>query len=113
MPNIQELDLTEAGFITVSRAAGPPVKYPLADILRAADIPTGLTYEQVIGITTLANLVVVLIRTLVNRGLLDESFMDDAGMEYDLDGLIESIEAMGGAYHDPVLNEEAQDAYSG
>ena len=104
--NIEELDLTEAGFITVSRAAGPPVKYPLADILRAADIPTGLTYEQVIGITTLANLVVVLIRTLINRDVLNEGFVDDAGMDYSLDAMIDSIEQLGGAYHDPVLNEE-------
>ena len=43
---IEELDVkSEPGFVIVTRAFGPPAKYPLADLLRAADIPTGLTFE--------------------------------------------------------------------
>ena len=103
--SIQELDVkSKPGFIIVSRASGPPAEYPLADILRAADIPTGLTYTQVQGLSVLANLVVILVRTLINRDVLDESFADDAGLSLSLDGLIEAIEGQGGAYHEPVID---------
>ena len=105
MPDIRELDVkSEPGFIIVSRASGPPVKYPLADLLRAADIPIGLTYTQVQDLSVLANLLVVLIRTLIARDVIDEAFVDDAGMSLNLDALIESIEGQGGAYHEPVLD---------
>jgi len=107
MPNIAEIDVkSKPGFIIITRASGPPVEYPWKDVLRAADIPTGLTFVQIAAITTLANLMVVLIRTLQNRGVLDETFMDDAGMDYSLDALIEVVEKMGGAYHDPNLDVE-------
>ena len=66
----------EAGFITVTYENGTRTKFPIADVLRAGDIPTGLTATQVSGITTLANLVAVLIRTLIDRQVLDESFLE-------------------------------------
>jgi len=106
MPDVRDIDVTEPGFITISRAAGPPVRYPVSALLQASDIPTGLTHEQVAEITKLTNLVVVLIRTLQVRGILDETFADTAGMDYDLDALIQAIEAMGGAYHEPDLGDE-------
>jgi len=93
-----------AGYITVTHDSGPPVEYAIADVLRALDIPTGLTYSQVGAITTLANLVVVLIRTLIDRKVLDESFGEsDGDLSLDLDHLIHAIEEMGGAYHEPDL----------
>ena len=89
------------GYITITDSHGRKTAHPIANILRAADIPVGLTYTQVGAITTLANLIVVLIRTLIDRQVLDESFMEND--DYDLDAIIETIEGMGGAYHEPDL----------
>ena len=95
---VQDITL-EAGFLVVTRDAGGPRRYAVADLLRAADIPTGLTYSQVSAITSLANLIAVLIRTLIERQVLDESFLENDDL--DLDHIIYAIEQMGGAYHDP------------
>ena len=76
-------------------------EYDIVNYLRAADIPAGLTYAQVASISALANLVVILIRTLIDREILNESFLEDD--DIDLDHLIAAIEAMGGSYHDPGL----------
>lgn len=105
MADVKEIDVTEAGFITISRDSGPPVRYPIADLLRAADIPTGLTHTQVAPITALANLVVILIRTLIERDVLDESFIDSLGMNWDLDHIIYAVKQMGGTYHNPDLDD--------
>ena len=94
----------EAGYIVVHRDSGAPAQYPIADVLRAADIPT-LTYEQVAAITTLANLVVILIRTLIDRQVLDETFADSLGLDMDLDHIIAAVEAMGGTYQEPDLDD--------
>jgi hypothetical protein len=95
-------DITfEAGSFVVTPESGGPKRIPIKDMLRSADIPTGLTYEQVGAITTLPNLVVVLIRTLINSGVIDESFMEKG--EYNLKDLIETIEGMGGDFGNPDL----------
>ncbi len=91
----------EPGNIILTDSAGNKTSQDVKSILRALDIPTGLTYEQVGAITTLANLVAVLIRTLIDRQVLNESFLEDD--DYDLDAIIQSIEDMGGAYHEPDL----------
>lgn len=91
-----------SGYITVTRSSGPPTKYGIADVLRALDIPTGLTYFQVQAVTVLANMIVVLIRTLIDRDILDESFLEKGG--YDLNDLVVSIEEMGGDYNDPDIS---------
>lgn len=90
----------EAGFIVVHRDSGAPKRYAIADVLRALDIPA-LTYSQVATISTLANLVAVLIRTLIDRQVLDESFLEDGG--YNLDDIVETIAGMGGDYGEPDL----------
>ena len=92
--------LFEPGFIVVE-VDGSRTQYPITSVLRAADIPTGLTYAQVGAIKTLANLVAVLIRTLIDRQILDESFMEDG--DYDLAAIIETIENMGGDFGEPDL----------
>lgn len=97
---IKELTL-EPGFVVIRGDSGPSTRFPVSDMLRAEDVPTGLTYTQVTAITTLANLVATLIRTLIDRQVLDETFADSKGMSYDLDHIIHSIEQMGGAYHNP------------
>ena len=89
-----------AGFITLTDAHGRQTRHPIADVLRAADIPS-LTYEQVGAIKTLANLVVVLIRTLIARDVLDEQFMEEN--DYDLAAIVQTIEDMGGDYIEPDL----------
>lgn len=93
------------GFIRTTDDNGIEYDWPLADMLRAADIPTGLTHVQVAGISALSNLVVVLIRTLIERKVLDEFFYDELGLDISLDGLIEAVEALGGSFHEPDLNE--------
>lgn len=90
----------ESGYIVLTDQNGHKQQYPIADVLRAADIPA-LTYSQVAQITTLANLVAVLIRTLIDREALDESFLEDGG--FNLDDTIETLEGMGGDYGDPDL----------
>ena len=89
----------EEGYFVVHRDSGAPTRYAITDMLRAADIPTGLTYSQVQAVTALASLIAVLIRTLIDRQVLDESFLENDNL--DLDHIIYSIEQMGGAYHEP------------
>lgn len=94
------------GFITLYDGGATPTKYAIADVLRALDIPTGLTHTQMEEISKLANMFAVLIRTLIDRQILDESFLEND--DYSLDALIQSIEQMGGSYHEPdiaVANE--------
>ena len=91
----------EAGFIVIRNGTSNiPKRIPIADVLRAADIPA-LTYEQVAAVVTLAGLTVILIRTLIDRQILDESFGDSLGLDWDLDHLIYAIEQIGGSYHRP------------
>jgi len=92
---------TTPGYLVVT-IDGKSTQFPIDAVLRAADIPTGLTYQQVGAITTLANLVVVLIRTLIAREVLDENFLEKG--EFDLDSIIWTIENMGGSYDLPDLN---------
>lgn len=98
MANVTNIQF-ESGYFVVSYDCGLPRRIPIATMLRAADIPTGLTYTQVEAITTLANLLVVLIRTLIDRQVLNESFLEDG--DYELDDIVASIENMGGDYVEP------------
>jgi len=91
--------LFEPGYMTLVKGSGAPVKHSVSSILRALDIPTGLTYTQVGAITTLANLVAVLVRTLIDKQVLDETFLEED--EYNLDDIVYSIEQMGGNYSEP------------
>jgi len=90
----------ESGYLILDDGSGPPYQIAIADVLRAADIPA-LTYSQVSSITALANLVVILIRTLIDRQVLNESFLEEGDM--DLDTIVEVLENMGGDYGDPDL----------
>lgn len=93
-----------SGYITLTRTGDNRTRYAIADVLRALDIPTGLTYSQVQAVTALANLVAILIRTLISRDVLDESFLE--GGEYTLESITEAIEQMGGDYGEPDLSVE-------
>ena len=98
---IVKQEFTPGAIITIDES-GNRTSQDLASLLRAADIPAGLTYSQVQAVTALANLIAVLIRTLVDRQVLDESFLEND--DYDLDHIIYSIEQMGGAYHEPDIS---------
>ncbi len=89
----------EAGFMVLTREHNRQTRYPIADVLRALDIPTGLTFSQVGAITSLANMFVVLLRTLIHKGVLNEDFLEDGG--YNITILQQSIEDMGGDYTEP------------
>ena len=82
----------EAGYIVTTDERGNRTRHAIADILRAADIPA-LTYSQVAAIKVLANLIVVLIRTLIDREVLNESFLEDD--DFDLVAIIAVIENIG------------------
>ena len=90
--------VAEGGYLKITDDFDRSHRISLAAALKAADIPS-LTYSQVQAITALASLIAVLIRTLVDRQVLDESFLEND--DYDLDAIIYSIEQMGGAYHEP------------
>jgi len=90
----------ESGFIVVRTDSGPPRQWAIADVLRAADIPA-LTSVQISSLKALANLFAILIRTLISRDILDESFLENGDM--DLDTIVEVIDNMGGDYGDPDL----------
>jgi len=92
------------GYITVAGPSGPPQKFSIARVLRAADIPVGLTHTQVDGLRLLANLTVIVLRTLIARDLLDEDFADDLGMDWDLEHIIYALEQLGGSYEEPNLD---------
>ena len=94
----------EPGNIILIDTAGNRTRQDIASILRALDIPTGLTYSQVQAVTALANLVAVLIRTLIARDVLDDAFLE--GGEYTLESLTEAIEQMGGDYGEPDISVE-------
>lgn len=89
----------EPGYIVIHMDSGAPVQHPIDKVLRALDIPTGLTHTQVGAITTLANHFVVLMRTLIAKGILDESFLEEG--EISLEALIQSFEGMGGDFISP------------
>ncbi len=93
----------EAGFIVIKTGKGNiPKRIAIADILRAADIPA-LTFAQVAAVTTLAGLMAILIRTLIDRDILDDSFGDSLGLDVGIDSIIYSLEQIGGgeAYAEP------------
>jgi len=84
MTTKSKVDLSVPGYITIDPGTGHSVRYPT-------------------GSKVLANLVVALIRTLIEREVIDEDFADNCGMAITLDEMISGIEAVGGAYHDPNL----------
>jgi len=105
MPEVVKgVDVSEPGFITIATSSGPPTRYPVADLLRAADIPVGLTHTQVDGLRLLANLMAVLIRVMREEELIDEDFADSFGMGWDLAHIIYVLEQLGGSFENPDFN---------
>ena len=82
----------ESGSIVVTDDGGRSVRHDIANVLRAADIPV-LTIDKLTVLTTLAQLVVVLVKTLIERGVLDESFEDGYDLQYIVDTLESDLRA--------------------
>ena len=82
------------GFITTTDDSGNKREMPLKSMLRVDDIPVGLTYTQIGAISSLANLIALLIQTLIEFGLIQDEFADD----YDLPAIVQAIALMGGDY---------------
>jgi hypothetical protein len=101
--SVKSITLVPGFLRIVDTDSGIPHDIAIKDILRAADIPVGLTHTQIKGISALANMHAILIRTLIDRQILDESFMENDDMS--LDGMIQAIESMGGSYSDPDIDE--------
>ena len=106
---VKGVDVSEPGFITIATSSGPPTRYPIADLLRQPDIPSGLTHEQVPGVPYLANVLAVLIRVMREQELIDEDFADSFGMGWDLAHIIYVLEQLGGSFETPQFDavEEA------
>jgi len=94
----------ESGYLILVQDGGQKTRYPIADVVRVLDIPTGLDQTQVKGLTTLASLVAVLVRTLIDNETLGESFLEDGS--YDIGDIIESIEGLGTDYGNPDIGVE-------
>ena len=82
----------EPGYIVVTFDSGPPKQYSIADFLRAAEIPD-LTINSLSLLTTLAQVVMVLTKTLIEKEILDESLVSGFDMQYVLDTLIDELKA--------------------
>lgn len=89
----------ESGFMILTDEEGQRLRQPI-DFLTADDIPK-ISYVQVEAITTLANLLVVLIRTLISHGVLDETFLEDG--EVSLQDISDIVTLLGGNYFYPDL----------
>jgi len=98
---VNEVVTLEPGYVTIPQPSGPPLRTAISKYLRAPDIPEGLTHSQVDGVRLLANLVAIMLRTLIARDLLDEDFADDLGIGWDLDHIVYVLEQLGGSYHEP------------
>jgi len=94
----------EPGYVITTDESGNRTKLPIADVLRAADIPAGLTYAQVQAITPLANLIADLTKKLIALEVLPAEFTGEDG--YDLEAVVQTIENMGGDFGEPDLSVE-------
>ena len=88
------------GFITLEGVGNIPVKHAIN--VTPTDIIGDITQVQISSLRTIANLLAVLIRTLIARDVLDEQFMEDN--EYDLPAIIQSIENLGGDFGEPDIS---------
>jgi len=72
----------------------------------ATAVGDGITHTQVAGVKYLANLMVVLIRILQDRGIIDEDFSySDGAITFNLDDIAYILAELGGSYTDPEFDE--------
>lgn len=81
------------GYITVTYNSGQPIRYSIADVLRAADIPEDLLIASLPLLTKLAQVVMVIVQTLVDNGTLDENLIAGFDLQYIRETLVTDLEA--------------------
>ncbi len=79
----------EPGYIVITDDGGRRTKHEIAPVIRSADVPD-LTISSLSLLTELANILIVITKTLIDKGILNESYEDG----WDLNGLIERLEAL-------------------
>jgi hypothetical protein len=102
MSKIKDISFDSGGMV-IQYNGGPPKKIDWTTILAAADIPTGLTHTQVDGIRLLANVQVIILRTLLNAELIGDQ-LGSEGSEWDLEAVIYALEQMGGSFEEPDID---------
>ena len=75
------------GFIQLTFENGAKYQIKITDVLRAADIPD-LNIDSLTLLTNLAQVVAVIVKTLVDNATLDETLVDG----YDLGYVVETLE---------------------
>ena len=71
---------------------GPPLRVPMTEVLRALDIPD-LTIDSLTLLSTLAQVVMVLTKTLVEQDVIGEELVSGFDLPYVLDTLIDDLSA--------------------
>ena len=82
----------ESGYITVDHGSGPPVQHKISDVLRAADIPV-LTITSLELLTKLAQVVSILVQTLIEDGTISEDLAEGYDLQYIANTLVSDLNA--------------------
>ena len=82
----------EPGYIITTDDGGRRTRHPIAPILRAADIPD-LTISSLTLLTSLAQVMIVLLRTLQEKEVISDEFTGDFDLEYMLGTLVDDLSA--------------------
>lgn len=82
----------QAGKLVVTSDTGEAREYDLVNYLRAADIPD-LTISSLTLLTTLAQVVMVLTKTLVEQDVIGEELVSGFDLQYLLETLIDDLAA--------------------
>jgi len=92
MANVESITF-EPGYLVIQTDSGPPAYHKIADVLRAADIPV-LTIASLTLLTDLAQVVSILVQTLIEAKVIDEDdFAEDYDIKYILNTLVDKLSA--------------------
>ena len=83
----------EPGYIITTDDGGRRSRHAISAVLRPADIPDDLLISSLSLLTTLAQVVMVLVKTLIEKDILDEELVSGFDMQYVLDTLIDDLQA--------------------
>ena len=79
----------EPGFMVLTDEVGERARQPIADILRALDIPA-LVISRVPPVTALANILIIVVKALLEANVIGEELSD----EYDLEFLLAALKTL-------------------
>lgn len=82
----------EAGNLIVQYDSGPPRRYPVGSFVNAASVPD-LNISSLTLLTKLAQVMIVLVRTLQEAGILDEEFIEGFDYQYVRETLVNDLAA--------------------